>query len=251
MKKRKSVRETIEETDNPYVEHRFIKYPGKEPVEVTDYERATSTNDSTDVDKYHRAIEKGNYTDIHTHPTFLDTTKNYPLPSGGDLESFLKTKMRSMVIAVRKASYSGEVIGYTVIRKTKQTPRRGSKNYKQYFEDLKEYEKQTKLYAEKEPEKIATVFDKFAKKYHIRHRLVPIEGYKVNDSGSAFVKKGGLEKRLGLIVVFVGLALGIFFFPPTFTGNTLFNLGDQSYLGIGIIVVLGIFVFLFFRLRKK
>lgn len=148
--KRKSSKEVIEETSHPETEHQFIKYPEKEPVDITDYKKSRSGYTRSDAEKAKKVIQENNlrpYTHIHTHP--YQTYRFWPtgisgaierlfhrtgkteakgikeitgLPSSGDLNAFLYTNnMKTMVIAVRNTE-NGKVVGYHILRKTKDTP---------------------------------------------------------------------------------------------------------------------------------
>ena len=49
--KRKRTIDIIEQTPNPKIEHSFIKYPGREAKDITDYSRSTTTSVWADGEK--------------------------------------------------------------------------------------------------------------------------------------------------------------------------------------------------------
>lgn len=252
MKKRKGTKETIEDSAHPYIEHRFVKYPGRDAIEITDYSKANETEAHTNADKFYDATKSEKpYKDIHTHPSLNDIDA---LPSAPDLKILLTNKNNAMVIAVRTFDYFGNVIGYHFIKKTKLTPKRGSKEYGLAQQDIAEYAniKRAKLIEEKKTEQITEAFEKFAKKYHIKHRLVPAKGYRINATRSAFVKEGGLEKKFAIASILISLIFGIFFFLPTFTGNTISNFSEQSSASIGsMFFIIALVAAFFYFLKRK
>ena len=141
MVKKRGPTEVIESTPHPKIEHSFIKYPGEEPADVTDYRKSKTYRAKKDWTKSSKLIDsnKGRrYTDIHTHPTSIDYVfgaskkrlsrikDSNALPSGTDLRVFLKRDdLKTAVIAVRD-SQTGEVLGYHFFRKTRNTPSFGT-----------------------------------------------------------------------------------------------------------------------------
>lgn len=153
MAKRKSTKEVIESTKKPEVEHGFIKYPRKEPVELTDYSLTSEEelkHDNRKFSDYKLINDNKPYTHIHTHPTELsessrnsfvngnakinaDAPNNLKymnaLPSEGDVRTLIVDgNMKTMAIAVRD-SKTGDVLGYQVIKKTERTPSWGTSHH--------------------------------------------------------------------------------------------------------------------------
>lgn len=148
MRKRRSPIEIIESTKKPEVEHAFLKYPGEEPIDFTDYQRSTpSEAKTTNKTTIMEANQNRPFTHIHTHPAqtpeFTDserraykkqglgerelsrTAETSALPSPADLRTLIvDDDMKTMVIAVRDTK-TGEVRGYRVIKKTKEAPKFG------------------------------------------------------------------------------------------------------------------------------
>jgi hypothetical protein len=120
--RKRSPKEIIEEAQPANVEHSFSKHPGEEvkhTAKGTTYETPSSI------------LEYGH--NIHTHPShdmgnplrnraLGPLMKGHALHSPGDLRSFLLTNGNEFATVAVRNPLSGEVIGYSVLKKTKETP---------------------------------------------------------------------------------------------------------------------------------
>lgn len=118
-------RMVIESTIIPRLEHSFIKYPGRQAVDVTDLQKSTSNCAIQDNKALFGALIRGKqHTFIHTH-TCSDAGRPvmYTMPSAEDLKAFIMINdVKTMVIASRHHQ-SGVVLGFFVARKTVRTPK--------------------------------------------------------------------------------------------------------------------------------
>jgi len=293
-KRYRSTREVIESTNNPKVEHPFIKYPGREAEDIIDPEKSTETSLRVNKQKYEELLKnnKGErYTFIHTHPsesprysffTWLKApevgrTANKrmkdiaALPSGADMKTIIyNRRIKTSAIAVRNPE-TGEVLGYNVIKKTKQTPQIGGQEgivspwfflkylvgFDQYSNDAVRYDgKRAKALNKNDPAIARHAYEELLDKYHLKSRFVPAEKYKPNKQSTAFVPKenSGLEGKVAGIAVSILLVTSIFFLSAnlTVTGNviTSLNKATTNWIG-GILFVIGLIgAFYYFRKKK-
>jgi hypothetical protein len=284
--KKRSPKEIIEESDDPKIEHAYIKFPGREIVSVTS--RATKDMAELDYEKIRELYEKNQgkkYTQIHTHPydpakySKRKITEASPLPSGSDMALFLKDdNARTMVIAQQNQD-TGKVAGYFMLRKTKKTKPIGAspidtqKDFKErYFsegmtggtkkllqirKDLRGIKKKTKKYGKvkslivllDDPQLLAEAVDRMAKRYKLQTRFLPAEGYQTDESRTKFVRKG-LENKLVLILGGLSFLLSLFFLSSNLTSFTIFNLNQTRSFSIGIVLFLFSLFSIFYFLRK-
>ncbi|MEK6893289.1 MAG: hypothetical protein AABX07_03735 [Nanoarchaeota archaeon] len=116
------------ESENPKVEHAYIKFPGKELILVGINMREKGvTWDYEKIRKHWEASKRKKYSEIHTHQydkssdIFSEVNDAGPLPSPNDLQHFLTDdEAKSMFIAQQDIK-SGHVGGYFVLRKTRNT----------------------------------------------------------------------------------------------------------------------------------
>ena len=165
--------EVIESTPSPAIEHAFIKYPGREAVDVTDYKMSTEWKCEMDWEAVER-LYKGPYKHIHTHPSSFS-------PTFEDMQALIEHKeMKTMVIAVREPE-SGKVLGRHIFKKRRRMQNE-SGNISQ-----KEAENYLRLL-------IRSHFDKksqhdaraFERRFNLLRRVVPAKGYKVDAYQLAF-----------------------------------------------------------------
>lgn len=285
MNKKRSTREVIENTSNPGMEHGFIKFPGQEAEDVT--RDASETSVSYDLNKLKELFSKNRqtkYTVIHTHPTslpklgffgnifsYLGGTRKQrervgeinAIPSGDDLRNFLETDQKTMVIAVRD-SESGQVLGYNVTRKLKETPKFDELKFGQRKMQMRKpwyimngLEQDTISFETHRVaninsgkyEKISQEFNRLAQKYHLQCRFVPSEGYEISKNKGKFVKKTGLEGSVSAIC----LISSLFFLSPNLTGNAIADLSvkTSSFLGIGVFIVALISGMLWLKTKRE
>ena len=271
--KQRSTKKVIE-TSYPWeVEHSLYKLPGKEAEDVTDYDRLSET--ATFPEPVLSGVKK-RYTAIHTHPSalqqkvktqrdFVDKLLNFflpglipseerrgpykelnysALPSGHDVDTFLEdNKQKTEVIAVREPE-TGKVRGYTVVRKTKRTPKIGIFN--RLGADMKEYREGCKNI-----ENMHGAFEQFVSKYGLQYRLMPAEGYHLNETRTQFVKNEGLEQKLSGTTAVVALLGSLFFIGSSLTGNAIGSLSNitSSWIG-GVLFCIGL-ISCFFWVKSK
>ena len=114
--KRRSPKEIIESESKPENEYAYIKYPGQEMIPV----HCASSPGMVFINQYYinELIEKNprkKYTAIHTHSDEI-------YPGVKDFYNFFLDKTaKTMVVAVQNPD-SGNVQGYTVVRKARRNP---------------------------------------------------------------------------------------------------------------------------------
>lgn len=290
--KRRSPKEVIESTGNPNIEHTFITPAGSETIDFTNYNKAShiSTNiTQKDKEKIAEYVQGRQYRDIHTHPSKLKhsllhwayNTVTLPLsllvfnhnsfywpwqssnvnkiaatPSSSDISIFLKkSNLRSRVIATRNPE-SGEVLGFTVLKKTEDT----KYPYEEIDPDLSKYEdSRIKAIRKNNPLIASQGLKKISKNFNFKYKMIPCEGYKINDSKTAFVESNNhldLEEKvnktaISSTIAITALILSLFFLSPTLTGNAVANLTTKtsSIIGAGLFII-GI-VGSYFWFKKK
>lgn len=258
--KKRSPREVIESSPMPEIEHTFVKHDGEETEDITNYS-------SNETQSNHSSIQtKDKYTHIHTHPTavpkvkrsFLDTL--FPglfhpesrynerreidysaTPSSRDMDLFLKNKHeKTMVIAVREPD-TGKIRGYTVVRKTKNTPTIiNSEDIAQYRQGVRGRDYLNTL---------ASAFQKFTKKYNLNYRFLPAENYEVNREKTQFIKKG-LEKKVALVVAAVSFLGSLFTLYPNLNGNVIGqNMSVSNSISLILFIIGIISTLIYFKVR--
>ena len=199
MKKRKSPKEVIEMTRYPKFEHSFIKYSREEPIPTSIVDNGCRENlyqTEEDFFKDYSARLKHpfrKFSGIHTHVVrcgrgeYIDA-----LPSDYDIYILLEDKREKASIIAQHDPDTGKVEGYTIIRKTKKTPKKVTgivKNNTWKDETFAEYRRainsffKDKINAEELDEHLLKILDK----YHLQRRFVPADGYKL--SGYHFQRK--------------------------------------------------------------
>jgi len=245
----------IIESTSPKVEGSFVKYSGEELEDWTsDYSTETRTSFMKPTDSDVK------YTSIHTHPTAFEEKRktnrtlvekisniflpglfpkyegtgtykeiNYSAtPSGKDLESFLTTeKMETMMIAVREPQ-TGKVLGYTIIKKTKQTPKLGLLTLANMDDDITSYtlRRQTNILNNALP-----ALKTIAHRYSLKYRFVPVKGYTINDSKTQYIKK-----ITPAIIGIISLGASTIFLGKEITGNVIGNISHNTPNLTGIIL---------------
>ncbi|MAG79212.1 hypothetical protein CMI40_02450 [Candidatus Pacearchaeota archaeon] len=280
MKKRKKTpTQIIEESQNPSLESAYLKVPKKllelsekrDPFKVTWRESAVRNKKKSN--KY--------YGILHTHSAQNKKFKKYnwkSLPSSDDFTSFLEEdNYRTMGIAERNPK-TGKVLGYTLIRKTKKTPkdisskelsdnlkiynfdrvlqRKPSSNYSSKFSKLLQrfnLIKKANLtssgerFTERKDDYHKEALDKFCREYDLQYRNFPNKFYSKSQQG----KLEGISATL-MIVGFIGLLFTFTF--PKITGNSISNLyylDNSIYIVFLLIGLIGILINFKLNLNKK
>jgi len=260
---KKTPTERIESGSNPRLETAYIKIPGR-LIEVSKGKSPHSV--VYNLRKIQRVLQESGrtgYTSLHTHPTKKDFYRRYTPqspPSDADLDHFLSMPQeRSMIIAERNTK-TGKVLGYTLIRKTKETPRGV------FLEDLNEYVRHqffeppsllqrtlrrlsgkvvsrdydpdqdqflTKRKGGWSSDAYKESLDTFCNKYHLQYKFIPVKDKNYSE------KEARLEKRVAVFLgsIVAGIALSIY--SLTTTGNAISNLTgtSQGLLGLILFVV--------------
>ncbi len=256
--KKRSPKEIIESGDNPSTEHVYFKFPGKELVDITLYGDDSSVI-SDDEKLFSLLKEKNNeesytpvYSDVHTHPAQENGSKLLAFPSKGDLTHFFVNKKgvraRTMIIAQQDGK-TGEVGGYFLLKKKK------SFKYKDglindFFPLITSSYKATRMAPPANPKEYTRSmkegFKNLAEKYDLQCRWVPARGYELENY--MFVKKKGLERKILVVSVALGLIGLLILISSNITGNVVSNLNQTSSNWIGgvlfIIGLIGIFTYL-------
>jgi hypothetical protein len=249
MSEKRSPTKVMEKT-KPDKEHRFIKYAGKDPIEVG--LNGTAESVDADLDKIQLVLDRHGrkpYADIHSHPydpkemeefkgrKFLAGTGGAPLPSRGDLRSFLKNDLERTMYIQQRNIQTGDVEGYFVLRKKADGPRIGySPHYtpdelkKIHFsnglwEGIKStartvlyglrINRTTRKYhtvlaiskAIDEPTYITKALERISERYGLQYKFVPAKDFELDKEGLRFRKKKGLEDHFLLGISFVTLVL--------------------------------------------
>lgn len=180
-----STRAVIEATDHPHIEASFFKYPGKIAVNVTDDEKSTPDHSAADQDANWETF-KTSYNDgrrvtsIHTHPTML-TDYATAMPSTTDIKHFFDEAIKAMVIASRSIG-TGEVTGYTILRKTKKTRAIGSRALLRQIGDLGEF-------VESDGSTPIIVLRGIARRLKFQVKFVPAKRHTFDENSCSFVPK--------------------------------------------------------------
>src|SRR3989344_1471147 len=139
MYKKRSSKEIIEQEKNPSVEHAYIKYPGKELIDIsTDSRKDRVEPDWERIGELQKKYDKP-YSMVHTHPGETDAAHPFGY---NDIPSFLIEENWKTMEVAQTDNKTGKLIGYFVLRKTKK--HKGSRQSfipvvyrsKEYFEQI-------------------------------------------------------------------------------------------------------------------
>ncbi len=306
MNKKKKItpKEVIESTKLPGIEHEFIKYPVSTPIDITNYKKSNEWESERDDSKAYNIIKKNRgkpFIHIHTHPhqTFqywdrgvvgtlerlIHSTaktesegikKITSLPSGVDLTTFLYCNdMKTMVIAVRNTK-TGKVLGYQVLRKTKNTPIYspthkdwekaplgsflkvlrykigiGLTPVKLMLETDSYDKKRIKALKENNLNIAGNALKEFATKYHIQTRMIPAGGYKANEEKTYFTRKKNLEYKVEAIIILLIISFLGLFLSANITGNVIITMENPTTNIFGrVLLVIGL-IYGLFLIRKR
>ena len=177
---------------------------------------------------------------MHTHPS-----KNYAaFPGTNDLNSFLKTKQIKTMFIAQRDDESGEVQGYFVLKKTKETP----------VETIFLTELAIDHYKNRTIGRIPLEgLKELSEEYKLLYRHVPSRGYKLDaksrNSSFKFIENTNLETKVTSIIVVSALTL--IFLSPHLTGNAITNLTAKISSIIGAILFFIGIVGLYFWFKKR
>tara|TARA_Y100000310_G_scaffold39747_1_gene37261 strand:- start:11302 stop:12069 length:768 start_codon:yes stop_codon:yes gene_type:complete len=242
MAKKKSAREVVESKSQD-VERVYLRIPGREMVDVS--KNSSRNNADIDLDKIESELEdySGDYSLLHNHTTMQeeDDGEYFSIPSGGDLGYFLSEKygkrQKTMQIAQRDGD-TGEVQGYIILRKTKNTKLiPGEENPFSIYGLAREV---SDMDQGREANKL---LDEILHEYHIKIKYVPLKGYTYDSKKLKFVRDENLEQKIKDFVLVGGIG-GSFVLSLLFYSNITGNvIGSQfsNYFGVGFII-LGLFL---------
>lgn len=265
MKKKKKRSKDIIEKDSPKTEHAYVKFPGEqtEPVTLFSTKKMAMANPFKMYKLYKRKKGK-KYNFIHTHPydSKKDTHTNYwtALPSPADFDNFLKNKKQEYMTIAQRDLHTGEIQGYTVVKKKKK-----DKNKKSIFHALKDWigfkmapnfylKSQIKSslfpinskYHRNSLREVNKNFENLLDKSNLRVRYVPAKGYELNKEKTAFVKKAsGLENKVISVVAIISLGLSFTFISSGITGFSIIKtplISTNNFAAGFFIFALGLFL---------
>ncbi|MEK6871529.1 MAG: hypothetical protein AABX16_01365 [Nanoarchaeota archaeon] len=179
------------------LEHAYVKFPGKEMVEITLDGSNSSHKVTYDWEKMRSLWEqngKQDYTTIHEHPRRPEEyDEGILLPSENDIFSFLMDDHEKMMVIAQKNSETGKVEGYLCLRKTKRTPKIGFSrvHFEKIQEDLDHYKEKARKIRQQIHKSIpqhgsyrlSEGLDKLAHAHHLKWNLVPAPGYRAFNIG--------------------------------------------------------------------
>lgn len=190
---KRSPKEIIEETQPANVEHVFARRPGEEVRHIAEGVGTRVTY----------SAERADYHNIHTHPL---PEGSLSLQSPRDLNNFLSSSTEKFsTVAVRDPN-SGTLMGYSVLKKTKELSFAKDNPLIKFIPHVWELIKldieTTQMQNRTEKMMAETIsspnishiqykeeLDAFLKKYGLKLRLVPAEGYEVSRNKGGFTKK--------------------------------------------------------------
>jgi hypothetical protein len=251
--KRRSPKEIIESEADSSVEHAYMKFPGKEMVDVTyDPQKRQVSFDPLKSGLAWLDSGKKQYTELHTHVDEADnsSSKEISIPSITDIRRFLSSEIvKTMVVAQQ---YKGKLQGYYIIRKTKET--NGIDNTINMVKDLYNI-----YYDISNQDGVDKGLGLLAKKYKLQYRFVPAKGYKfVSEQEpdrpmlkkARFEKDSSLESKVAVAVITLALSISLFI-SSNLTGFSVANLTTKGLNIIGIVLFLGSLIYLAFILKRE
>lgn len=240
--RRKSPTSVIENVRRPGLESAYIKFPGKNIRNISKKRRRTSVySNGLMINKLLREEGK-DFLHAHTHPYIPGKESPNVLPSDNDWNNFLNIRknQKTMIIAQQNGN-TGEVEGYFIMRKTKNTQKNIDKA--ECFQDIRSYSQSSNYY-------LYTWLCALAEKYNIQYRFVPAEGYKFDRI--SFVPKEGLENKVAKAVSLSGFGSGTVLLSSNITGNVIGNLNQISLNWIGgVLFVVGLIAGFFWLKKRK
>jgi len=280
MKKRESPRETIENKKRPYLETIYMKYPREGLVDITKKGFLHTCEENLLKSRFHMWMKgKKPYTHLHTHQSTSEGGYWGAVPSPADILRFFGVEKgieKTNVIA-QQSIETGELLGYTILKKTKDTEKfsheevidaqkmlKDSSNIqkiqenrgKSYnlFTDLKNYGESLR----KVPERADSILA-LAEKYQFNIKFLPVKGYKFDEKKGSFVPipkeetSHSLENKVISILGISFLAI-ILFYSFNLTGNVVANFSStQKVIGtiLFILLVIGSYFYLKNKKSKK
>ncbi len=284
MVKKRSAREVIESTQNLNMEESWLKFPIQEP-QVNSSKRKIGgvTRDSVGSanqvkERYDLGYKEYRGTGIHTHPyktRRLDDDfyrRLSQLPSPEDIKNLLaSTHLKTEVIAQTDAK-TGEVLGYTVLRKTKQTPNWEFTKVSKLENPIKKFLFHLGMYMPSK-DKTSTSdytileykhslvktgltgdlsyyvdgFKKITEQTHLQYKFIPVKRKQAANDKPA---SNNLEGSLATASI-LSLIASIFFFSTKITGNVIgYPMQTSSVIG-AVFLIIGLIAGLFWLKNKN
>jgi hypothetical protein len=199
---KRTIKEQIEEKTktNPLVEQGFVRLHSRQLFCTTIKSSAHHCEYSPLPPICHDSST--HHIDIHTHPN--DQNSIVAIPSGSDISYFFDRRFKMSVIA-QQNFLTGEVEGYTCIRRTRKTKwgilatsgildllgyllgfRYSDKLLDKYTSVMHE-----KLNEEPESQDYLTPFRSLMKMFCLQYRFVPMKGYRLSKDGRYYEKIAG------------------------------------------------------------
>jgi len=257
--KRKTSKEVIEDADTK-VEHAWIKFGGKPPIDVTKSSDSSRVYDDREkIKKLKEEYGNRKYTIIHTHPMRDKKYTNLPdpasLPSPTDLNHLLMDNDEKAMVISQVDPNTQEELGRLYFLKTKKTPPaeeiKGTLQYKMDLNVSLKNALNSFIEGRENTQSFFESLSEFADKYGLDYNFVPHKDVGINSRNLSFVKVGKLEQKITPVIAIAGLGAGIFFISSNITGNVIGNLTNSSSNIIGAVLLVAGLVGSFLYLRKK
>ena len=199
--------------------------------------------DSEKVEKHLKKYDNKKSSIVHTHPEtipYLGGIFGGSTPSPTDVKRLLDKEQVKTLIVGQQNRKTGEIGGYTFIKKTKKTkPWSSMDPIKEIGYEILRYFGPLSKFALK----------KMAKDHNLNYKFVPAKGYRLNKM-NAFVKENDLESKVAASIIGISaLTLCLIFLSPTFTGNAIATLTTKtsSIIGVGLFIVGIVGSYFYFR----
>lgn len=217
--KREAPAETIRKMKRPDLESVYLKSRGKNLKHISFF-RETDTVSFLGAPRFLQYLFGGkNKMIIHTH-------SKDAIPSGGDINRFLDDAYGYSGIAQRNVE-TGEVEGYLIMKKTKDTPRLN----KGKISRIRKYGRG----------KNSLGFKRLAEDLNFKYKFIPAKGYKIDLQSMKFVPRESqtLESKVASIIGISTLILSLIFLSQNLTGNAIANLSTKTsgIIGVGLFIV--------------
>lgn len=255
-RKRERTNREVIESEDPRLEHAYVKFPRKRLIPVT--KKSDEHSVDTDLFKLHTLMKEGGHKDyigVHNHP-HIPSQMISGFPSASDLKHFfLSRKMNGTVIAQRD-NHTGKLMGYTLLLK-----RKNFKKGKQINdEELNSYSGNlTKNHLTYNVKNSYEELKQLAKEKGLSLKFIPARGFYFNKSIGSYEKKGneiGRNLENAVTSILIGFALIFLLTKISFTGAVINDyFSNVSFTNLFIIggLYFSAVIFILFRMtnRKK
>lgn len=259
---KKSPREVLESVKNPQLEYSYVKFPGKEMVDVSSSQEKDSVKTRWGkVRSLWRRNDKKPYTHIHTHPVppecnTLAQEIQGSMPSYNDVNNFMIDDDQKMMVVAQTNAENKNLNGYFILRKTRKTPKTGITQIPSPLEKLKnsyfppsvspQLEKKLRWYAYlSSQDNTERGIEELAKTFHLQYRFVP--------ASRKDIYEGRMKGKESYILGVTAASCLFFSFlgsVKSFTGNVI-GLSEHNTSVIAIAFLFMGLVTGFFWLKSK